>query len=45
MILNTKLNYTAQKVLWAEAVHTCECVRNSMSATGSTESPFENFYG
>ena len=45
MLLNEKLNYTAQKMLWAEAVHTCKCVRNSMDTTGSTTSLFENFHG
>ena len=45
MLLSTKLNDTAQKMLWAEAVHTYECVRNSMDTTVSTTSPFENFYG
>ena len=45
MLLNAKLNDTAQKMLLAEAFHTCKCVRNSMSTTGSTTSPFEIFYG
>ena len=27
MLLNEKLHYTAQKMLWSEAVHTCERVR------------------
>ena len=45
MLLNAKLNDTVQKMLWEEAVHTCECVINSMSTTGSTESPFIIFYG
>ena len=44
MMLNAKLNDTAQKIMWAEAVHTCERVRNSMAIMGSTTSPFENFY-
>ena len=45
MLINAKLNDTAQEILWAEAVRTCERVRNSMAATGSTTSPFEIFYG
>ena len=45
MLLNAKLNDTAQKMLWAEAVHTCKRVRNSMANTGSTAIPFKNFYG
>ena len=44
MMLNAKLNYAAQKILWAEAVHTCERVINRMATTGSTTSPFGNFY-
>ena len=45
MLLNAKLNDTAYKMLREEAVHTCERVRNSISTTGSTTSPFENLYG
>ena len=45
MLLNTKLNDTSQKKLWAEDVHTCERVRNSMAATGSNTSPFKTIYG
>ena len=45
MLLKEKINDIAQKMLWAEAVHTCEHVRNSMAATDSTKIPFENFYG
>ena len=45
MLLNAKLNDTSQKILWAESVHTCERVINSMATTGSTKSPSENFYG
>ena len=33
-----------KKLLWEEAVHTCESTRNSMATTGSTTSPSENFY-
>ena len=44
-MLNAKLNDTAQKMLWVEAVHPCECVRNIMATAGSTTSPFEIFYG
>ena len=40
MLLNAKLNDTAQIF-----VHTCERVRNNISTTGITTSPFENFYG
>ena len=29
ILLNDKLNNTYQKMLWAEAVHMCECMRNS----------------
>ena len=35
MLLNVKLNDTAQKILWSEAFHTCERMRNSMENTGS----------
>ena len=45
MLLNTKLNNKAHKMVWTEAVNTCKHVINSMANTGSTESPFENFYG
>ena len=45
MILNTKLNGTAQKMLCMETIHMYEHIQNSMATTGSTESPFENFYG
>ena len=45
MMINTKLNDIAHKMLWSESVHTCERVRNSMDDTGSTTSPFEIFYG
>ena len=45
MLLNAKLNDTDEKMLWAETVHTCEYVRNSIAATDSTTSPFENLYG
>ena len=44
MILNEKLNETDQKMLLSEAVHTYEGVQNSISITGSTESPFGNFH-
>ena len=45
MLLNAKLNDTAEKMLWEEAVHTYKRVRNSMATTGSTTSLFEDFYG
>ena len=38
ILLNTKLNNTAQKIMWEEAVHTCKRVRNSMVNMGSTTS-------
>ena len=44
MLLNMKLNDTAQKIMWEETVHTCERVRNSIKTTGCTKSPFEIFY-
>ena len=40
MISNAKLNDSSHKVLLAEAVHTCECVWNSMATTNSHKSPF-----
>ena len=45
IILSANRNDTYQKMMWAEAVHTCKYVRNSMGITGSTTSPFENLYG
>ena len=45
MLLNAKLNYIYQKMLWTEAVNTQERARNSMATMGSTTSPFKNFYG
>ena len=45
MILNLKLNDTAQKIMWAEAVHTCELARNSTATTCSKNNPFQIFYG
>ena len=41
MLINAKINDKAQKMLWAEAVHTCARVRNSMANMGSTKRPFE----
>ena len=35
ILLNAKLKDTAQKMLWTEAVHTFERVRNSIDTTGS----------
>ena len=40
MLLNAKLNDTDQKMLWSEAVYTCERVQNSLATTGSMEIPF-----
>ena len=45
MLLSAKLNETAHKILWEEAVHTCERVRNIMATTGSSTSPFKKIYG
>ena len=45
MLINAKLNDIAHKMLWTEAIHTCERVRKIMATTGSTTSPFENVYG
>ena len=45
ILLNAKLNDTAQKILSEEAVCTRKRVRNSMANTGSTTSLFQNFYG
>ena len=45
MLLNEKLNDTAHNILDAEAVHTCDCVRNSIANTSSMKSSFEIFYG
>ena len=45
MLLNKKINETDQKIMWAEAVHTCKCVIKSMATIGSTTSPFGHFYG
>ena len=44
MLLNAILNDTYQKMLCTEAIHTCKRARNIMDNTGSTTSPFENFY-
>ena len=45
MLLNDKLIKSAQKILWAEAVHMCEQVGNSLATTNSKKIPFEIFYG
>ena len=44
MLLNAKLNDTAQKMLWTEAVHTGKHIRKIMSTTGSIKNPFTIFY-
>ena len=44
MLLNAKLNNMSHKMLWAEAVITCERVQTSMAKTGNTDIPFEIFY-
>ena len=41
MLLNDKSNDAAQKMLWAEVVHTCECVQNSMAITNRQKTPFD----
>ena len=45
MIINSKFKKTDQKMLWAEAVHTGECVSNNMTTTNSTKISFVIFYG
>ena len=45
MLLNAKQNEYGQKMMWAEAVHNCERVRNSMANMISTTIPLENAYG
>ena len=45
MLLNAKINETAQKMLCTEAVHTCKRIRKSMATTGSTKIPSINVYG
>ena len=45
MLLNAKLHDKDQNIMWAEAVHTCERITNSMGIMGSTTSSFEIFYG
>ena len=45
MMLNAELNDTALKILWADSIHMYKRVINSMATTGSTTSPFKNFYG
>ena len=44
IVLNVKLNDTYHKIMWAEAVCKCKCVRNSVANTGSMNSPFEYVY-
>ena len=45
MLLNSKLNDTSHKMLWAEDAHTRERVQNSIATTGSTKRPLAIFYG
>ena len=45
MLLNAKLNDTAQKMMLEKAAHICKCVQNSMPPTGSTKIPYEIYYG
>ena len=44
MLLNSKLNGTAKKMLCTEAVHMCKCMQNSMATTDITKIPFEILY-
>ena len=41
---NAKLKKTAHKMLWAEVVHTCKHVRNSIETMNSTKNLFEILY-
>ena len=43
MLLNASLNDTDKKIMLAEAVHTCEHIRNSMATIFSTTSLFKTF--
>ena len=43
MLINAKLNILDQKMLWAEAVHTCECVHNGIEITNSRNNFICNF--
>ena len=45
MLINAKINDTAQKMMWAEAINTCKHIRKIMATTGSTISPFEKLNG
>ena len=45
MLINVEINDTSQKMIWAQALHTCKCGRNSMATMGGTKIPFETFYG
>ena len=45
ILLNSKFNESAQKILWSEAVYTCKRMRNSLTTTNSTKTPFGIFYG
>ena len=45
MILNAKLNDTAQETLWTEAVNMSKRVIKSIATKGNKKSPFGNFYG
>ena len=45
MLLNTKLNDTAQKIIRTETVHMRKRMRNSMATTGSTKILFEIIHG
>ena len=45
MLLNEKLNDTAQNILFEESAHMFERVINGMATIGSTKILFEVFYG
>ena len=44
MLLNARLNDTAQKKMWKEAVHTYERMQKIMATKCSMKIPFEIFY-
>ena len=45
MLLNAKLNDTADNIMLGEAVHTCVRVHNSKATTDSMKIPLENVLG
>ena len=44
MLINSKLNDKSQKMMWAEAVHTFQLIRNNIDNTGSIKRTFINLY-